>query len=116
MEVRQDVECVIQHGLWLASDCHGIPAPAAWCLTYTDKPKQSYKIFCSSILSSEADKNKSEFIFLNRSLTAHKKGKIYFYFFSLLLPILLEAEVKISSPMALCEFFLNDSVLIASNG
>lgn len=113
--MRQDVECVVEHGLWLASGCHGIPAPAAWCLTYADKPKQSCQIFGSSILLSEAHKNKSEFIFLNRNLTAHKKGKSYFYFFSLLLTVLLEAEVKISSPMALCDFFLNDSVLIAFN-
>ena len=49
--------------------------------------------FCASNFS-EADSNKSEFIFLHRSPTAHKKGRIYFYFFPLLLlTALLEAEM-----------------------
>lgn len=67
----------IGNAAWLAafaSGCLGIPAP-----TYTDRPKQSYKIFCASILRSQADSDKSEFVFLNRSPTAHEKGRIPFH-------------------------------------
>lgn len=95
MEVRQDAEWVLRGGLWLAGGCHGTPAPPDWPPTYTDKPKQGCKMsFCASNFS-ETDSNKSEFIFLHRSPTAHKKGRIYFYFFPLLLlTVLSEAEMK----------------------
>lgn len=68
---------------------HPVPQPSP-PPTLTNPNKCRKMSFCASVLS-EADSSKSEFIFLNRSTTAHKKGRNYF--FLLLLAVLVEAEV-----------------------